>query len=493
VEIPIEPLFQPLLIVIELKSSLLSGVFEYIYSNEVCEVTPMKICIATHHFPPKFIGGAEQYAYRLARHLVQNGNEVEVVTIDSISQGKLEPECQTDHYEGITVHHLSFNVSLANRSLPLLFCNPYLGDWFARYFDVFRPDLLHVNSGYLLGGTVIEEAHARRIPIALTLHEFWFICPLNTLLRTNGQVCEKPVPPARCKWCLMGIKRRYRNLDKVSNGLIGDVFVQIASLPRMHKVTDQDEDIREINDRRVYLHKVFEMVDLVISPSKFLIEKMNSYGFHHSNFMHLPYGLQNVLLEVPQKQRKPGCLRVGYLGRISPEKGIDVLIKSLKLIPTPDISLNIYGHIDEIESYHRYLHNLVKDDPRVQFCGQYNQSELPEILHNLDVTVVPSRWYENRPGTILEAFAHNTPVVASRLGGMIELIQHNVNGLLFTVNDAEDLSRQLRRLISETDLLPHLEKGILPVQRVDEEMKQIDQHYQILTGSASAESSFSNK
>jgi glycosyltransferase involved in cell wall biosynthesis len=171
----------------------------------------MKICIATHHFPPKYLAGAELYAYRLARHLLSMGHEVEVVTIESITQGELTPKDHTDVYDGIPVHRLFSNFSLAKRTFPLFYRNPYFGKWFKEYFIRYRPDILHVNSGYLLGGTLIEEAHALGIPTALTLHEYWFQCPLNTLLRTNGEVCDKPVPPARCKWCLMSKKRRVPN------------------------------------------------------------------------------------------------------------------------------------------------------------------------------------------------------------------------------------------------------------------------------------------
>jgi glycosyltransferase involved in cell wall biosynthesis len=444
----------------------------------------MKICIATHHFPPKFFAGAEQYALRLARNLHRRGHEVQVVTVDAIDQGQLEPQSKIELYEGIPVHYLTYNLSLAQRAFPLLYRNPYLGEWFRRFFETDRPDLLHVNSGYLLGGAVIEQAHALGIPIALTLHEFWFLCPINTLLRTNGRICDEPVPPARCKWCLMSQKRRYRLLDQWSNGWIGDAFVEAASSPLLAAWAERDADIQEINERREYLQKVYAMLDLVISPSQFLIDKMSAYHFHHANIVRLSYGLQNIPETVQKKNRIPGRLRAGFLGRISPEKGIDVLIKAMQRISTDHISLDIYGQVDETDAYVRYLRRLASRDARIRFRGRYDQSELPEILNHLDVTVVPSIWYENRPGTILEAFAYHTPVVASRLGGMVEMIQHDINGLLFSVNDADDLSRQLMRLLSEPNLLPRLEAGILPVHKVDDEIEQVLHYYQALSGFA---------
>jgi glycosyltransferase involved in cell wall biosynthesis len=437
----------------------------------------LRICIATHHFPPKYFAGAEQYAYRLARHLIHMGHQVEVVTIEAIDQGKLEPDCRTDIFDGITVHRLSFNILQVNRSFPLLYRNPYLGEWFRHYFSDYKPDLLHVNSGYLLGGTVIEAARAAQISVALTLHEYWFLCPLHTLLRTSGRVCDKPVPAVQCKWCLMSKKRRFRILDHRFQGRVGDTFVKISSNPLFKNLINRDLEINDINERRKYLRKIFEQVDLVISPSQFLVDKMNAYGFNHPNMIQLPYGIDLTPQIIERRKREPGTLRLGYLGRVSPEKGIDVVVRAMKLISDPRISFDIYGQINLDGVYEQSLIAMVKKDARIHLKGRYKQSELPDVLHSLDATVVPSRWYENRPGTILEAFAYGKPVIASRLGGMIEMIAHNEDGLLFTPNDAEDLALQLRRLMNEPDLLNCLERGIQPIPQAKEEIEQIEAKY----------------
>ena len=86
-------------------------------------------------------------------------------------------------------------------------------------------------------------------------------------------------------------------------------------------------------------------------------------------------------------------------------------------------------------------------------------------------------WYENSPNAVLEAFAHRTPVVASNLGGMAELVRNGGNGLLFTPGDAEDLARQLRRLLDKSDLLSTLRAGIGPVKSVAQEMDELEEIY----------------
>jgi glycosyltransferase involved in cell wall biosynthesis len=479
--------FQPFMVkinydkIVELKILGVLIVFELviynIHRNRKWRIPCMKICIATHHFPPKYYAGAELYAYLLAKHLIQSGNEVEVVTIESIEHGQLEPECKTNIYNGIKVHRLFYNHHLAVRPFQLLYRNPHVGKWFGRYLKEYQPALVHVNSGYLLGGTIIEEAKSAGIPTALTLHEYWFLCPINSLLQMNGRVCDKPVPAAQCKWCMLSKKRRYRTIDSMLKGRVGDAYVRTVSSKLFRNLENQDADIRDINDRRDYLAKIFSQVDLVISPSNFMINKMESYGFIHPNMIHLPYGLENVPEHIPPREHLDK-LRIGYRGRISPEKGIDVLIRAMKMTTGDKLALHIYGELNEKEPYGKKLLELAKGDDRIHFMGRYNNADLPDILQNIDVTIVPSRWYENQPYTILESFAYGIPVIATDLGGMTEMINHGVDGLLFELNNAEDLAHQLRRLQNEPELYNCLRMGIRPIPQVEEIIFKTEQFYQ---------------
>jgi glycosyltransferase involved in cell wall biosynthesis len=266
-------------------------------------------------------------------------------------------------------------------------------------------------------------------------------------------------------------------IDDTFNGLIGEAFVQVASHPELQGFVGQDEDIMEINDRREYLARVFQMVDLVISPSKFMIEKMEAYGFTHPNMVQLPYGLENVPADLPEREERPAQMRIGYRGRIAPEKGIDILIRAFKMTPGAKLSLHIYGELNERTPYGKKLLKLAQGDDRIHFKGRYNNADLEAILESIDVTVVPSRWYENQPYTILESFAHGIPVIATDLGGMTEMVDHDSNGLLFEFNNADDLALQLQRLLNEPDLLSCLRRGIRPVPRVEEEIRKIEEAY----------------
>ena len=100
------------------------------------------------------------------------------------------------------------------------------------------------------------------------------------------------------------------------------------------------------------------------------------------------------------------------------------------------------------------------------------------LAQDLDVIVVPSTWYENCPNVILEAFAHQTPVLATNLGGMAEMVTDGRNGLLFARGDAAGLAGKIQRLIAEPDLLPALRNGIPAVKTFPQEVAEIEAIYQ---------------
>jgi glycosyltransferase involved in cell wall biosynthesis len=101
---------------------------------------------------------------------------------------------------------------------------------------------------------------------------------------------------------------------------------------------------------------------------------------------------------------------------------------------------------------------------------------------DLDVLVVPSRWYENAPGVIFEAFAAGMPVIATNLGGMSGFVRPGKNGLLFALDDAEDLAVQLSTLIEDRSLLGRLRAGIGPVKTVGEYASELIELYGTLAG-----------
>ena len=125
---------------------------------------------------------------------------------------------------------------------------------------------------------------------------------------------------------------------------------------------------------------------------------------------------------------------------------------------------------------------MVNQDARLSLAGVYERSEVSRVLRGMDVVVVPSVWYENSPNVILEAFAHRTPVIVSDLGGMAELVEDGVNGLLFAPGNSSALAAKLQQLVEHPGLLDQLREGIQPVKSVAQEMAELQGIYRSITG-----------
>jgi glycosyltransferase involved in cell wall biosynthesis len=254
---------------------------------------------------------------------------------------------------------------------------------------------------------------------------------------------------------------------------VGDAFVRLSDIQPLAKTMHLAQSIDVMAERRIYLKRIFEQIDLVIAPSQFVLDKISEYGLNARHAVYLPFGLENVSASNGSQARPPSnTLRIGYLGQIAPHKGVHILLDAFRKVVRrhPKCELVLHGRITHATAYERKLQAAAKTHAAITFAGPYLNANVGEILSALDVIVVPSIWYENRPTVIVEAQAARTPVIASRLGGMAELIHHEENGLLFEAGNSDSLATQLQRLIDEPTLLPRLRNGIEPVPDIVDEI-----------------------
>ncbi len=408
---------------------------------------------------------------------VAAGFGVEVVCVEAIDQGEPgELRATADRYEGVSVWRLAFNLGSEENSARVHYDNPLPGEWFADYLQRARPDLVHFQAGYLIGVASMEATAAAGIPMALTLHDYWYLCPRITLQRGDGSLCETiPDDPAGCAWCMLLEKRRFRLADRMTGGLAGQAAQSFALGDRRQWVAA----------RRERLAAALALPGAVIAPSRFLAERFAP--FVRPERLHvLRYGLDLAPFHGGHRSPATGATKIGFIGQITSIKGVHLLIEAFKLLRAESrpIELHIYGGLDAKQAYARNyinrLHQLAGNDTRIHFEGRFENARVAEILSGLDVTVVPSTWYENSPLAILESRAAGTPVVTAALGGMAELVHDGVDGLHFRPGDASDLARQLQRLHDEPDLLPRLRASVArnAPRSLEDEMQQLMEIYQ---------------
>ncbi len=431
----------------------------------------MKIVLPVHHFPPRYTAGAELYTFRLARWLIAHGHTVEVVCIEHIDQSTLgEVQAERDHYEGVPVWRLALGQHQQADAFAASYNNRLIGNWFAGYLQQQHPDLVHLQSGYLISASVLEAAQRLGIPSLLTLHDFWFLCPRTTLLRGNGEVCTQiPSDPAACAWCMRLDSRRYRFADQATRGLVGRVAQQLLMQgPR-----------QSIASRRAYLRQALTWPRAVIAPSHFLANMFREL-VDPERLAVIRLGIDTTQLRQISPPTNGESLRLGYIGQIAPHKGLHILVQAMQLLPAQGrpVELLMYGDTQKNADYSRQLQQQIGADPRIQLLGRFDNSRIAEVLQGIDATVVPSIWYENSPLAILEAQAAGRPAIVSALGGMAELVRNNVDGLHFRAGDAADLARQIQRLREQPPLLTQLHQGTRQPPTVDEEMATLFAVYQ---------------
>jgi glycosyltransferase involved in cell wall biosynthesis len=135
------------------------------------------------------------------------------------------------------------------------------------------------------------------------------------------------------------------------------------------------------------------------------------------------------------------------MGRLSSEKGILTLIRAFMTLANTGARLLVVGQ----GPIRKHLEENSNKDPRIRFTGYLSGESLKETTQNALAVIVPSEWYENAPISILESFAYGKPVVASRIGGIPEMIDDGINGFLFETGNAVDLKKKLERILSISD------------------------------------------
>ncbi len=394
----------------------------------------MKILKIIHGFPPLYNAGSEVYSHSVVEELSKR-HEVLVFTRE---ENVFEPDFKfrTEQREKYNVVYVNmarakdgYNHELINRR-------------FAELVDEFMPEVAHVGHLSHLSTGIVDVLYEKKIPIVYTLHDYWLMCPRGQFLQRNFdgenlyQVCDGQDNYKCATTCYRMYFSGYER--KFDSGLW-----------RMHGLTPPYDTYDEaqhwthwIETRQMVMHDIAKKVSMFIAPSKYLMNRyIKDFGVPKKKIVYLDYGFPTHYLK-PVVPKNTGVFTFGYIGRIIPAKGIDLLIKAFKRIKQP-AKLKIWG-IDDGQTL-KALKKLAEGSTnQMEFCGQYVNKNLAEtVFSKVDVIVVPSAWVENSPLVIHEAQACKIPVITADTGGMAEYVRHGVNGLLFKFRDTESLYEQM--------------------------------------------------
>lgn len=421
----------------------------------------MRVLVVSPHLPPSFLGGVEVYSAGLLRALGDRGHDVMGVAVERLTSAPADGcTAVVDEAQGYPVHRLQMALA-PSRVFPLLATHGPAEDWMERHLHHTRPDVVHLQSGYLLGAPTLAAARRTGTPVVLTLHDYWFACPRVTLRHPSGAICSGP-SPGKCAWCLTADQRRHRWLDAMSGGAL----TRGRDKSWLWR-TFVGDDGGAVIERQQLLAGLLDSAAAVLAPTRFVANRVAATGFPADRIVTSRCGMPPLSRHVPA--RADG-LRLAYIGQVAPHKGIHLLIQAVRALDDRAVSLQIHGPLTPYPEYVAHLRSLAAGDPRIAFRGPYRREALPDLFAAADVVVAPSTWHEVAALVIQEAQASGVPVLASNLGGSPELIRDGVDGLLFDPETPGDLERQLRRLLDEPGLLRALAAAAPTPRTIDEEV-----------------------
>lgn len=269
-----------------------------------------------------------------------------------------------------------------------------------------HPDVLHVHNLLpALSPAVLRLAGRRGLPVVVTLHNYRQFCLPSTLLR-EGRVCEDCL--GRTPW--PGVLHRcYRD------SLAGSAAVA-ASLV-VHRAI-----------------RTNEVVSLFLAVSQFVKEIHVRAGVPAERIR-----VKSNFVASAERRTGPGEYFL-FLGRLAPEKGVGVLLDAWQSI---DAELVIAGDGPQGAELRR------RAGPSVLFSGPLPAPEIPDLIRGARAVLVPSVWYEAQPRVILESYSAGVPVLASRIGGLAELVENDRSGLLLPPGDPVAWAAGATRLLND--------------------------------------------
>lgn len=404
----------------------------------------MKIVHLLGWYFPDSVGGTEVYVEGLCRRLQAAGHEVLVAAPDSRGVA-----AQHYEHEGVPVFRYAIAAKptrdAAYHRAPAQGAEA-LHAWLAAE----RPDVLHIHS--MTTGVGLPEFRAAerlKIRVIATCHlpGLGFMCRTGELMQWGRFPCDGIVIPDKCAACSL---TRF-GMPEMAARVLGAVPVPLSALLRVipGRVGTAVGMSASVAEYQKMQRELFGLLDTFVVLNDTARRMLVADGATAEKVVVNRLGVsQTGIVRKPDPDRAPTAspVRFGYLGRLDSSKGLLVLARAVRAIP-PGVpfELQIRGPLldDATRRFVDELKTAVGDDPRVQFEPAVPARDVPRVLADLDVLLCPSMTFENGPTVALEAMAVGTPVVASRVGNLGEIINDGVNGRLVPAGDVRALAAAL--------------------------------------------------
>ena len=360
-------------------------------------------------------GGSETYYFNLKELLEEHGHEVIEF---SMKDSRNLPSNYSEYFvDNVEYNKKNSSYNKIKLAIKLVYSFEARRKMEKLIID-YKPNIAHLNIfQHQLSPSILGILKKYNIPIVYTAHDFKMICPNYKMMLPSGEICED---------CKGG---RYYNCLK-------NKCVKNSS---MNSFVDMIE---------AYTHKIlksYDRIDKIITPSNFYKKKFIEFGTSSDKIAYIPNFLDGDKYIIRDSCKDYFI----YFGRLSDEKGIKTLIRAMKDVKG---KLKVVGTGPMEKELKEYTKEQSLDG-KIEYLGYKTGDELKRIIQDSRFIVVPSKWYENAPYSILEAMAMGKPVLGSNMGGIPELVRNNETGLIFQTNDYKELTDKINLLLNNENLI----------------------------------------
>lgn len=369
---------------------------------------------------------------------------------------------------------------------------------FGQALDAIQPDIVHFHALTATASlAAMREAAQRQVPVVMTYHTPTVTCLRGTMLRWGTAPCNGQMQAVLCAACTLQGKGLPKWLARLL-ALIPETVSQFAArqLPSKLATVLGMRWLTSIRHRAV--RSAFDLCQYVVSPCNWVSKVLILNGVPASKLVLSRQGLSPSSVSHEREQRfdssvittaqKPSDaveLRLVFLGRTHPTKGLHTLLRALALRPELEVSLTIYGAQSADAAYARQISTLADADDRVEIRESLPNAQVVATVATFDAVVVPSEWLETGPLVIYEAFAAGVPVLGSNLGGIAELVSDRVNGRLLTPGDAEGWATAITEIADNRELIKYWQQNLPSVRTMREVALDMRRIYNITSGQTS--------
>lgn len=283
-------------------------------------------------------------------------------------------------------------------------------------------DIVHVhNTLPLISPSIYYAARAKKVPVVQTIHNFRLLCPGATFTR-NSEICEDCISK--------GLGQSLKH--KCYRGSLAQTFIMYVML-KFHRIIGTYDKINYITLTEFNKKKLLNLV------------KVESKIYVKPNFVEKREQSERILDDY-----------FVYIGRLDEIKGINFLIEAWKDIDE-NIELYVIGTGPEKEKIKKFIEkNNIKN---VKMLGFMQRNKIFDIIQKSRAVVVPSNWNEPFGMVIIEAFSKGVPIIASKIGSIPYIVDHNVNGILVDPGDKLKLKESINNIFYDNKLNKALGKN----------------------------------